>query len=206
MARKSGWKGKNPSTITKRMAKYTKILEREMSDAIGLATYTVRDYAKKLTYQARNVSASDSITGKARKSAGQSPVRTKVDRTEMKGQVSAIPYYTYARTRGLAGLFTRFGRRNLLAREGLVVTPSKRGNYLQRKAALKGKRPRLVRFSEDPALKKWATARKMLSHQKIYMSEPEMIHSLITRPALRKNTKKIRGLYEAAFVTAGGRF
>lgn len=193
-----------PSTITKRMAKYAKILEKEMSDAIGLATYTMRDTAKRHTHQARNIAASDSITGKARKTAGQSPVRTKVYRNENRGTVSAVNYYTYGRTKGISSLFTRFGRRQQLTRVGLVVDPANRGNYLQRKSALKGKKARLIRFDQDAGLKKWATRYKMIQHAKVYL-DAEMAYQLVTRPALRKNTDKISKIYQHAFLVAGAR-
>lgn len=203
---RSGWKGKTPGSMGRRLAKYQQILQREMSDAVGEATYAVRDTARKQAYQTRTVGATDSITGKARRFSGQSPVRTKVDRAASKGTVSAVPYYTYARTRAITNMFTRFGRRSQLTREGLVVNPANRGNYLQRRQGLKGKKPRLIRFADDPALQKWALKRKMLSRQKIYLSDAELIHSLVTRPALAKNTKRIRGFYEAAFISAGGKF
>jgi hypothetical protein len=206
MARKLASWTRPPSAATKRMAKYAKILEREMSDALGEATYTVRDAAKKRTFQTRSVGASDSITGKPKRMAGQSPVRTKVYRADQRGTVSAVPYYTYARTRGLTSLLTRLGRRDALARPGLVVNPAKRGNYLQRKAALKGKKPRLIEFAQNPGLKAWALKRKMLGRQKIYLGDAETIHLLVTRPALAKNVKKVRSFYEKAFIKAGASF
>lgn len=198
MAKLATWQT-NPSAMTRRLARYNQILHREMGDAVGEATYMVRDAAKRKAFAARTVGASDSITGRPRRMAGQSPVRTKVYRSEQRGTVHAIPHYTYARTRGLVGLLTRLGRRGVLTRPGLVVSPAKRGG-------LKGKRPRLIRFDESPSLKKWAIARKMIQRQKYWLGDAETIHMITTRPALSQNIKKVSALYDKAFAAAGARF
>ena len=177
------------------MAKYIKILNFEMRDALGVATIAVRDSAKRRAFPARKVSASDSETKKERRFAGRTPVRKKIIRAENKGQISAVPYYTYARTKAIQNLLTQFGKRENLTRKGLVVYRP----WINLSKLI------YFDFRTDRALKQWAIKRKMISKHKLFVDDPRVINALLLRPAMRRENKLIQRTYQGAFIRAGVR-
>lgn len=167
-----------------------------MQDALGVATLLVRDSAKRRAYPSRKVSDSDSKNGRGKTFSGQTPVRKKIIRSENKGRIWAVPYYTHARTPAIKDLYTAFGRREQLTRKGLrVYRPWVKLSQLV-----------TVEFAKDKRLKKWAIERKMIQHHKIRVEDPRILSALLPHPALRRNRKKVKRLWESAFLTAGAKF
>lgn len=196
MGRTGGrWK-RPPSAFSRKIKRYERILNRELQNALPIAVEAVRYRAKGNAYPTRRVSESDSDTGRKRTFSGRTPIRRRIQKSQNRGQIYVQPYYTGARTKAIISLFTAFGRRKELTREGLFVY----------RPWVKLSKLVFVKYSEDRNLKLWAIKRKMIQKHKVRVKDPRILQALLLTPAMRDSQSDLEKIYRSAFLLAGARF
>lgn len=157
--------------------------EREMkraeAGALGAAATELEKDVKARVFPVRRVSKQDGPAGRTISLAGQSPVRTSINRSKSTAAVRVSRHWTTARTPAVRAVLTRFGQGAKLVRKGLYV----------------GRDEEFVRFDREPRLLAWARKRGQVHRHKVRLSDPATIKALQVAPAAAQAFPKIHRIW-----------
>jgi len=165
--------------LQRRLRAQEREMKRAEAGALGEAATVMEASIKTRVFPVRGVSKQDAPAGRAISLAGQSPVRTSIDRNKSTAIVRVSRHWTTARTPAVRAVFARTGQAAKLTRKGLYV----------------GRDEEFVRFDREPHLLAWARVRGQVQRHKVRLSDPAAIKALQVAPAAAQAFPRIHRIW-----------